>query len=475
MKASIYISGEEIQVVGYKGTIVEKYITWSLPEGTMYNGMITDRALLLECLTSMKKENPNIFKNGATLIVDGSSILSRRIVSPKLNHKQYMQLSRDDFSDSVENVNEMVCGYYKPEPNAIMACAVNKEQVESYMFTFKEAGIRLESIHVGIEAILRYVKTKPELQTGTVVLNIVDGVTMFSMLFEHGVNVFMTRSRLYGDEKNQIFQQVLENLNGLMNFAQSQKLDDITKSYYMGVDEDDMRLLEALNPHTDIELNALGPDQAKRTLPPSAHLVYVNILARPSINLIVAHKELELIIKGKSFGMVILPYVLVYLLLLSVPTAYLVYHVTTLQGQVDEINAFLKRPDVVEQLAKVDDLTNKLSYYRNFEAQVDNKGVWLRSIPKASSHVLDIIIYGHGPSVTVTRYDFNQTNGTVRINAVCPNAFVSADYVDMLMDSGVALDVAYRGYGSTNDGLFNFSIEVMLASEDDEEGEDDAD
>jgi hypothetical protein len=472
MKASIYISGEEIQVVGYRGTTVEKYITWPLPEGTMYNGMITDRAHLLECLTSMKKENPSIFKNGASLIVDGSTILSRRIVSPKLNHKQYQQLARDDFADSVENTMEMVCGYYRPEPAAILACAVNKEQVESYIFTFKEAGIRLDTVHVGIEAVLRYVKSKKELQQGSIVLNIVDGVTMFSLLFENGVNVFMTRSRLYGEEKSQMFQQVLENLNGLVNFAQSQKLDEVTRSYYMGVDEDDMRLLEALNPHTDIELHTLGPDQAKRTLPPSAHLVYLNVLYKFSIDLVAAHKELTVLLHGKSLGSVLLPLIIVYILVMAAPTSWLLINVNSRQSDVNQVSAFLNDPEVQEVINELNRLNARMSFYQNFDRQVGDKNDWLRNIPKQSSYVLDMIMYDHGQRVTVTRYDFNQDQGIVRITASCDNAFVATDYVDVLLDSGIAWDVTYRGYGRGSDDDFTFSIDIMLTAEGDEEDAD---
>jgi len=72
MESSIYVSAEQIQAIGYNGGAVVSFAAFPLPEGTMYNGTITDGAFLAECLASMKKENSDLFKGGVTLIVDGS-------------------------------------------------------------------------------------------------------------------------------------------------------------------------------------------------------------------------------------------------------------------------------------------------------------------------------------------------------------------------------------------------------------------
>jgi hypothetical protein len=230
----------------------------------------------------MKKDNPELFKTGISLVVDGSTILTRRLATPKLSGKRYLQLGRDDFTDSVEDANDLVCGYRKIDAtdNAILACAVGKTLVDSYLSTFGEAGIKLDSIHIGVELILSYVKSRQELQKSTVVLNIIDGFTMLSMLFDNGNNVFMSRSRLYGEEKEQIYQHVLENLNGLIQFARSQNIGDITSSFYLGVGEGDLRLLEAFNPHPEIRLGTLSVIEDQGDIPPSAHFACLNILAK---------------------------------------------------------------------------------------------------------------------------------------------------------------------------------------------------
>ena len=175
MKSSIYISAEQIQVLGYSGKKVKRVATFPLPEGTMFNGNIMDATFLTECLVSMRKDNPALFKGGVSLVVDGGSIPTRRLTVPRLSHKQYMQRVRDDFADSIADSNAMVCAYRKMGDGTILGCGVNKSQVDSYISTFSAAKIKLTSIHIGAEQLYTLVKTTPALQESTIVLNVLDG------------------------------------------------------------------------------------------------------------------------------------------------------------------------------------------------------------------------------------------------------------------------------------------------------------
>jgi Tfp pilus assembly PilM family ATPase len=108
MSISIYISTEQIEVLDYNGKNIIKYVAYPLSEGVMYNGTIIDYPLLLEALTALVKSNPGLFKGEVTLIVDGSTLLSRKITCPKLNNKQYLNLVRDEFVDSFESLDDIV-------------------------------------------------------------------------------------------------------------------------------------------------------------------------------------------------------------------------------------------------------------------------------------------------------------------------------------------------------------------------------
>jgi len=465
MKSSIYISAEQIQATGYAGGTIKSFVTYPLPEGTMYNGTIIDGVFLTECLARMKQSYPEVFKSGVTLIVDGSSILSRRLTTPKLSNKQYLQLVRDDFADSTDDPRDLVCGYRKLDSaqNAIFACAVNKAQIDSYISTFKDAGIRLDGIHMGAEVILNYVKAKPELQESTVVLNIIDGFTMLSMLFERGKNIFMSRTRLYGESREQIFQNVLENLNGLIQFTQSQKFDEITTSYYLGVGEADLGLLEAFNPHTDIKLGTLPIYQGKGELPAYSHFACLNMLyGNGAIDLIAARKALDKYVKSKRPKKIWIPLLVAFIIVLAAPTVYLWLELGKINGKIDEINAYLNSPAIMQKQEEITALSREISFYDGIERQITDKFEWENGMPEATSRMLDHIILGHGMPVAVVNFDFNERTGVVRVTATCADATVSADYVDALINSGVARSVYYQGYGSGPQDTFTFTIDITL-------------
>jgi len=79
--------------------------------------------------------------------------------------------------------------------------------------------------------------------------------------------------------------------------------------------------------------------------------------------------------------------------------------------------------------------------------------------------MMDMIVYRHGVDVYVTSFEFTEDTGIVRVSATCADANVSADYVDALINSGVARSVSYRGYGSTTEGVFTFTVDITLSVE----------
>jgi len=83
-------------------------------------------------------------------------------------------------------------------------------------------------------------------------------------------------------------------------------------------------------------------------------------------------------------------------------------------------------------------------------------------MPVASSTTLNLITVYHGVAVYIQSIEFNESTGIMRVRAVCADATVASDYVEALYDNGVARSVEYRGYGSTSDGLYTFTIDVTL-------------
>jgi hypothetical protein len=476
MKSSIYISTEKIEVIGYAGRSVKRFATYPLPEGTMINGMITDATFLTECLTAMKAENPDLF-NAPSLIVDGSAILSRRLITPKLSHKRYLQLVRDDFADSTENTASLVCGYHKLKTkaeDAILACAVDKGLVDAYISTFKSAGIKLSSIHIGVEALISLIDSSPELKNASFVLTLVDGFTAVSMIFENGNNVFMSRARLYGETKEQVFQNVLDNLNGLINFNRSQKFSEITQCYYLGVNDADVNLLGALNPYVGIRMSILDLFGGG-SVPPEAHFAYLNtLMPSDSIDLIAGRKELDKHVKSKKPKKRWPLFVLLYLLILAAPITFMWWQVNNLDADIAEINKKLNNPDNESVQEELINLELETAAYNKVDAQYRDLQYWEESLPEISSGMLDLFFVQHRELAFVTNFEYDRNTNTVMISALSLDIlhpgvtpYVATHYVDAIKESEMVGSIPFEGYDAVFSGDeyigTRITIEVRLA------------
>lgn len=472
MKSSIYISSEQIEVIGYsrigRRVSIKTYVTRPLLEGTMINGKITDHAQLVECLTELRAERPKLFKN-PTLTVDGNFILSKRITVPKLSKRQYRQLIRTEFADSAEEHEALICDYHLlGGSTAILAYASEKTQVESYISAFKTAGIKLKAIRIGMQAILNYISARPEFQKTTFVLNVIDGVTMLSMIFDSGVNVFISRTRLYGEERELLLQNILENLSGLIQFNKSENFNDIMYSYYLGLTDDDLRFMNTISPYPDIKLDTLeifaGAGGAKK-LSADAHFVYLNtLLGDDSIDFIRSYKMLAKLEKRqRRTRRPWIPALACVVALLAVPVAYLSVQISELDDSIRVLNDFMTSEDVAERSAELDRIIEETAYYADVANQLSSKEEAENSTASVSNRVLDLITQTSGDRVTVTQFDFNESTETMHVTGRSATETDSAAYVEALKKSKLIRDIYYTGY-SYGGGQYDFSIDVVLAA-----------
>jgi len=465
MRSSIYVSDEQIQVIGYTGSYVNQFVSYPLPEGTVRNGIISDSAVLAECLDQLRRDNPELFRSGVTLIMDGDSVLSSRITAPKLSNKQYRQLVRDEFADITDNADDLVCGYRKlgSAEKAILACAISKVQIENYVSAFDEAVIKLEAIHAGADVILNCAKSVPELRRSTVVINVVNGPLMLSMVFENGENIFMSRSRIYEDENTRVFQSILESLGDLIEYARTPGFAEITGSYYLGVNQEDMEMLVTLNPYSGVQIDVLEVYDDKSVIPPDAFFAGLNMFfGNNAINFIAAYKELNKSDTAKTFGKFWIPIIAAYMILLIAPTFYLWLELDRVEAGTDEIIAYIESPAIIQKQKELNDINAETVFYNDLVRQIDEKTKWEGSMPKVTGRMMDLIVFLHGVDVAITYFDFNESTGIVRISASCADAGVTADFVDAIENSGIALSVDYQGYGSGEDNSYIFTADITL-------------
>ena len=453
-------------MIGYEGKAAKRFVTHPLPEGAMYNGTIIDRAYMIGSLRTIDNDNPGFLKGEVKLIVDGSSILSRRISTPKLKPKQLVDLVKDEFADTIRS-DEIICGYrqLKASENAVMGYAATKEQMDSYVSVFAEAGIKLSAIRVGAEAVLNFVESRQDLQQSIIVINLIDGMTMLSMIFVEGSSVFVSRTRLYGDDKEQALAGISDNLSGLVQFAQSQKFGQITASYYIGLSAGDVEHIREHNQNSNINMQNLQVyDGPGGTPPPETHFCCLNIqMTGKCVDFLVEHKKTDAIAKKKGFSPAKLLYFFpaVVAAVLGMMAFNLFSQVSSLDSEIARVEGLIDSPATRERQLEIGYMRDESALLYEVIEQAEVLNEWKDSLIPATSQLLDSIIFLHGMEVRVNSFAYNEASATVRVGATCRDSTVSTHYVDYLLESSLALRVTYVGYGSSGEG-FGFSVDILL-------------
>jgi hypothetical protein len=472
MKSSIHISSEKIEVLGYKkiGKKVKAgdHISAELPEGAVMNGRIIDDSLLIECVKDMRSKKPHLFTN-ATLIVDGNSILQKRIsAAPKLGKRQYYQLAREAFADTTIPPENLVCDYHPLDPSrkdmksGILAYAVDKTQAEAYESAFNAAGVKLKAIKLGSQAIIDYVASRPELHGSAFVLNVVDGVTLLSMLFQNGVNVFTSRTRLYSDDYERFIQAIVGNISGLIQFNRSEKFAEITQSYYLGLEDQVVRDISAVIPYPEISVDSFILHGWAGNMPPDAYFAFLGARLEDGIDLISSLDKLAAFKKSQRKKNYWIPAIAAITLATAAPVVYLHFQISAVDVDIDALNRYIYSEFVQTKSAEIDALIADTAWHNNIVGQEQAKAETEAALPHACEQTLNLITMTRSDRVTVTSLVFHESTGIIQVTAVSASESDSALYTGTLKENALVSTVRYTGYSYGSNGEYNFNIDVIL-------------
>jgi hypothetical protein len=472
VKSAIYIGQEHIEVIGYvrqgKALRVLDYAYTELPERTMINGNIAEASQLVDRLTYLKLQKPGLFKS-ASLVIDSTSLSVKEIPVPKLNKRQYMKIIRDELA--VNQQDEIVIDYTpiakKDKKQVLLALSTSKAFLSNYLDVFNEAGIKLEAIRVGLETVIAYMKQRAEFKDKTVALNIVDGISMLSIVFSNGENVFSTRSRLTYENELGILQSVADNYPLLVRFMKSEKLPDIEMSYYLGLNAEQ---LDKLSLHGENLAGFYLFDGSKRThrVDNVCHLSFMCAFNENGMNLIESYRNIKKNMREHKRTSPLLALPIIGALIII--AAYLIPTMMTrpLTDEINEIQRYLSDPHTIEMGQQIDEIiieTARISsIIANMEAEKGVSGLYVN----LTTELINLIMHTD-EHVVIDNFRLTGQK-SVTITGSGDSETASAGYVRMLTSSDLIESVMYPGF-RYNSGRYSFSIQATLTGGDIEEGE----
>ena len=241
MASILYLSNKLVQFVeaGGKGKTVTVHNVWQAeaPEGSIINGIITDEEAFLTWIKDFFSQN-KLPRKDISLVVNSSQFNHKVLVFPKLRDAEIKKMIPREYSE--HRTENTLFTYYilEGDSNArkqrILATAIEKDFLLSYISFFKQAGIEITFIDSEINSLVRLFSNSPEIQKKTCLLQVLDGQEVISMLFIKGSYYYSQKNRL-------LHHDVLEELTGelesirarLLQFLTSQQIKEPVETIYL--------------------------------------------------------------------------------------------------------------------------------------------------------------------------------------------------------------------------------------------------
>ncbi|OGO90539.1 MAG: hypothetical protein A2Y17_01570 [Clostridiales bacterium GWF2_38_85] len=269
MTTSVYLSNENLVVVSGKetkaGVSVNSFVTIPLFEGAVINGMIINDDIIRSNLKRLCYKGV-IPKKDIKLVFDRSTILIKFIRIPKLKSQNILELVKNTFVGAAEAREELVYDYSiikeennKDGSNLILATAVEKSLIEEYVELFTSCGIKLSSIDIAINSILKFQRHCPNFKNSTFIISFVDADNVFSLLFVDGKYSFSNRFRLISERGTTVSTSEYQGfLSTIIQFNKAQKgNNEIEYALFCGLKENESLLCDELSSSLGLRVEQL--------------------------------------------------------------------------------------------------------------------------------------------------------------------------------------------------------------------------
>lgn len=182
MATILYLSNKLVQVVEArrKGKTVSIQNVWQAqaPEGSIINGIITDEEAFLAWIKNFFVKN-KLPRKEIALVVNSSQFSHKVLEFPRLKDGEIRKMVPREFSEN-RTENTLFTYFVLESENAskkqrLLATAVERSFLQSYINFFKQAGIEISSIDSEIDCLVRLFSNAPEVQRKTCLIQILDG------------------------------------------------------------------------------------------------------------------------------------------------------------------------------------------------------------------------------------------------------------------------------------------------------------
>ena len=484
MSEVVFLSNTNIQIaVGSStsdGAKISKLISAPLPEGAVLNGVVMDKETVTEALKLVWHAN-KLPKTEVTLILNSPQLRANRVDAPLLADKKTNEfILREAANSDYGRFQKPATGWYvvskdsKTKTQRVVYETAEIDFVNKYVEIFETAGLKLKSIHNGVQLAAEYFTKQSAGKT--VLYMILDGKSLVTIFFSEGKFYYDSTSRVFAQPGTPEFaREIYSSISSIRQFISAQHLTETVKDVlFAGLTYSQVNQLanDILNIDSAVDISLSQPPSGTSIAnDPSSFPFYVYPIAGirkvdERIPILKATKQTQTKAEDKSgLRKLILPFAGIIVLLAIIYGGLLAFKASK-EADLKEINSYNNNPNTIAQVKEYEDMYDNMAEMGKIQGGADRLKSYLDTYPVPDSTVNDSILSAaksHNVAITINSY--NALTGVFNITATAPDVDDINLFIADLMSMDIFEKVDYKGYELTSDGSsWQINVVCVLAS-----------
>lgn len=471
MSEVVFLSNTNIQIASGSasgdGVRVSKLISSPLPEGAVLNGVVMNQETVTEAIKLAWHAN-KLPKSEVTLIINSPQLRANRVDAPILADKKTTEFIERETRDSeYGRFQDPVTGWYvvgkdaKAKTQKVIYETAEIDFVNKYVEIFGNAGLKLKSIHNGVQLGTEYF-TK-QASGKTVLYMILDGKSLVTIFFAEGKYYYDSTSRVFGQPGTPEFaREIYASISSIRQFISAQHLTETVKDImFCGLAYSQVNQLanDILNLDSTVDISIAQPPQGTTIGSDQSQFpffVYPIAGLRRIDERMPILKNTKQSSKKKSeksfMAKLIVPFICI---LAAVLIAYGGCLVVKLQkdAKLKDLESYINDPGIKEQITEYDAMYNNMAEMGRIQGGVDILRDDLDSYPIPDSSINKAILEAAKKyDVSVDFNSYNASSGIFSITASSPEVEDINQFIAELMSMDIFENVNYTGYSLSSDG-----------------------
>lgn len=479
MSEVVFLSNTNIQIASGSpngdGVRVSKLVSAPLPEGAILNGVVMNQDAVIEALKTAWQAN-KLPKSEITLIINSPQLRANRVDAPILAEKKTTEFIERETNDSeYGRFQNPVTGWYtvskdnKAKTQRVVYETAEIDFVNKYVEIFNNVGLKLKSIHNGVQIATEYF-TK-QASGKTVLYMILDGKSLVTIFFAEGKYYYDSTSRVFAQPGTPEFaREIYSSISSIRQFISAQHLNETVKDIlFCGLTYTQVNQLanDILNIDSAADISLAQPpqgtsisdDQAQYPffIYPIAGLRRINegmpILKRSKQS---QKKKTD----GSGLKKLIIPFVCVLVVVALVYAGTAIIKAIK-SSELSEIEQYINNPNTKTRVAEYDSMYDNMAEMGEIQGGVDLLNQYKDSYPIPDSSINNMIQSAankHDVDVKFNSYD--STSGIFKITASSPEVEDINLFIADLLSMDIFENVDYTGYTLSKSGT-DWQINVV--------------